>query len=212
MDVSLFGTAMWSMQRYICQATADGVERFARPANPVPFNVLVSNYRTADDRFLALCMLQADKYWVPFCEVAGRPDLASDPRFVDAAGRRANRDACFAEVKALFASKTLAEWKEILARQEGQWDVVKYVGEMKDDPQALANGYLKHVDYGDGTEIPMVGVPMLFDGEALPSRRSPGSAPTATRSSKVSGTTRTRLSISRSRAWCSDGRRGGGAG
>jgi crotonobetainyl-CoA:carnitine CoA-transferase CaiB-like acyl-CoA transferase len=29
------------------------------------------------------------------------------------------------------------------------------------------------VDYGDGTEIPMIGLPMLYDGKPLSSRRSP---------------------------------------
>ena len=172
-DVSLLGTAMWSMQRLICQSTADEVLRFPRPADPVPFNVLVGNYRTSDGRFVALCMLQADKYWKTFCEVAGRPDLASDPRYVDDAARRQNREACWAEVKALFATRTLAEWREILSRQEGQWDVVQEVGEMHADPQVQANGYLQRADYGDGTSIPMVAVPMLFDKQAMPARRSP---------------------------------------
>ncbi len=172
-DVSLLGTAMWSMQRLICQSTADGVLRFPRPSNPRPFNVLVGNYRTSDNRFLSLCMLQADKYWAPFCEAAGRSDLAEDPRFIDAAARREHADACWAEVTALFASKTLAEWREILSRQDGQWEVVQEVGEMHADPQVQANRYLQRADYGDGTTIPMVGLPMLFDGEALPARRSP---------------------------------------
>ncbi len=172
-DVSLLGTAMWSMQRLICQSTQDGVLRFSRPADPKPFNVLVANYRTSDGRFLALCMLQADKYWAGFCEAAGRADLASDPRYVDSAARREHADACYADIKALFASKTLAEWRDILGRQDGQWDVVQEVGEMHADVQVQANGYLQRADYGDGTSIPMVGLPMLFDGQALPARRSP---------------------------------------
>ncbi|MDB5723582.1 MAG: carnitine dehydratase, partial [Novosphingobium sp.] len=75
--------------------------------------------------------------------------------------------------KAMFASKTLAEWRAILARQDGQWDVVQHVGEMKDDVQVQANDYIQRVDYGDGTTIPLVSVPMQFDGAALSSRRSP---------------------------------------
>ena len=161
------------MQRYVCQATADGVQKFPKPAPDKPHNVLVGNYRTSDARFVALCMLQADKYWGPFCDVAGRPDLAADPRFANAAARRENIAECYAEVKALFASRTLAEWKQILSRQQGQWDVVQDVGEMKDDMQAAANGYLKRIDYGDGTQIPMVGLPMVFDGSPLASTRSP---------------------------------------
>jgi crotonobetainyl-CoA:carnitine CoA-transferase CaiB-like acyl-CoA transferase len=172
-DVSLLGTAMWSMQRLICQSTADGMLRFPRPANPMPFNVLVGNYRTSDNRFLSLCMLQADKFWEPFCEAAGRSDLASDSRFVDAKARRENAEACWAEVTTLFATKTLAEWRAILYRQDGQWEVVQEVGEMQHDPQVQANSYLQHAAYGDGTTIPMVGLPMLFDGAALPARRSP---------------------------------------
>ncbi|MDE8652714.1 CaiB/BaiF CoA transferase family protein [Novosphingobium album (ex Liu et al. 2023)] len=172
-DVSLLGTAMWSMQRYICQATAEGIDSFARPPADKPHNVLVGNYRTSDGRFVALCMLQADKYWAPFCAAAGRADLAADPRFATAEARRDNLGACYAEVTALFAAKTLAEWRAILSRQEGQWDVVQNVGEMKDDVQVQANGYLKQVDYGDGSAIPMVSVPMLFDGKPLSSTRSP---------------------------------------
>lgn len=172
-DVSLLGAAMWSMQRYICQATADNVDSFPKPAPGKPHNVLVGNYRTSDGRFLALCMLQADKYWGPLCDVAERPDLAADPRFANAGLRRENVDACYAELKALFASKTLAEWRAILARQEGQWDVVQNVGDMKDDVQVNANAYLQAVDYGDGTTIPMVSVPAQFDGKPMSASRSP---------------------------------------
>jgi len=172
-DVSLLGTAMWSMQRFIAQATMEDIQKFPRPAERVPFNVLVSNYRTSDGRFLALCMLQADKYWARFCEVAGRPDLANDPRYVDARTRAANAAECYADIKALFLSKTLAEWKDILSSQDGQWDVVQDVGEIKDDVQAQANHLLQTVDYGDGSTIPLVAVPMLFDGKAMPARRSP---------------------------------------
>ena len=172
-DVSLLGTAMWSMQRFIAQSTMDGTQKFPRPSNPKPHNVLVHTYRTSDNRFVALCMLQADKYWPGFCEVAGRPDLAVDPRFANAEKRRENIEECYAELKALFASKTLAEWREILSRQDGQWDVVQNVGELKDDAQVQANNLLQTVDYGDGSTIPLVAVPMLFDGEPMPARRSP---------------------------------------
>lgn len=172
-DVSLLGTAMWSMQRFIAQSTMDGTQRFPRPHAPKPHNVLVHNYRTADDRFVALCMLQADKYWAKFCEVAGRPDLASDPRYADADKRNENIEACYADMKALFASKTLAEWREVLARQDGQWDVVQDVGELHRDAQVQANNLVQTVDYGDGSTIPLVAVPMLFDGAPMPARRSP---------------------------------------
>ncbi|MBW8753450.1 MAG: CoA transferase [Sphingomonadales bacterium] len=172
-DVSLLGTAMWSMQRFIAQSTMDGRQRFDRPHAPKPHNVLVHTYRTADDRFVALCMLQADKYWAGFCKAAGRPDMASDPRYASAALRQDNIEACYEDMKALFRSRTLAEWREVLGRQDGQWDVVQDVGELHKDVQVRANNLVQTVDYGDGTTIPLVAVPMLFDGEPMPARRSP---------------------------------------
>jgi crotonobetainyl-CoA:carnitine CoA-transferase CaiB-like acyl-CoA transferase len=173
-DVSLLGTAMWSMQRAITQSTHENMERFPRPkAGGLPNNPLVSNYRTSDGRFLALCMLQAQRYWAPLMEVAGRPDLAADPRFADNAGRRSHLAECVAELKALFRSKTLAEWREILARQDGQWDVVQHVGEMKDDCQVQANRYMQTARHDDGRELAMVSVPMIFDGAPMPPRLAP---------------------------------------
>jgi crotonobetainyl-CoA:carnitine CoA-transferase CaiB-like acyl-CoA transferase len=172
-DVSLLGAAMWSMQRAIAQATMQGMARFPRPEKDKPNNVLVNNYRTRDGRFLALCMLQADKYWGRFCEAAGRPDLARDPRFVDAKARKENLDACVAELKALFASHDLAEWREILARQDGQWDVVQHVGEIHADGQVRANRYVQNVSCTADIEIPLVSVPMQFDGAPMTVRPSP---------------------------------------
>ena len=103
-DVSLLGAALWSQQRSISQAVDEGIRKFKRPEKDKPNNVLVNNYKTSDGRFLALCMLQADKYWARLCRIAGRVDLADDARFVDAAARRENLGACLAELKALFKS------------------------------------------------------------------------------------------------------------
>lgn len=172
-DVSLLGTAMWSMQRFIAQSTMDGTRKFPRPKAPKPHNVLVGNYRTSDDRFVSLCMLQADKYWKGFCEVAGKPEWIDDPRYADAKARQANIDELYPLVQALFASRTLAEWKEALLKQDGQWDPVQDVGELQHDVQVKANNFVQTVDYGDGTTIPLVAVPYVFDGDPMPARRSP---------------------------------------
>src|SRR6202008_1144040 len=81
--------------------------------------------------------------------------------------------ACIAELDALFASKTLAEWREILLQQDGQWEVVQDVGEIKDDPQVQANGILQAVDYPDGRQLQMGSVPAQFDGAPLQARPAP---------------------------------------
>src|SRR3546814_16880827 len=53
-------------------------------------NPLVNVYKTSDDRSVSLTCLQGGKYWPEFCELAGRPELATDERFADPATLIAN--------------------------------------------------------------------------------------------------------------------------
>jgi crotonobetainyl-CoA:carnitine CoA-transferase CaiB-like acyl-CoA transferase len=172
-DVSLLSSAMWCMQRGITQSTYDRVERFPKPTGGLPNNPLVNTYQTRDGRFVQLCMLQQQRYWAKFCEIAGRPELAGDPRFIDTAARKSNMAACVAELKALFRSKPLREWRQILSAQEGQWDVVQHVGEISEDSQVQTNGYMQTVQHDDGRQLQMVSVPMQFDGSPPPTRPAP---------------------------------------
>jgi crotonobetainyl-CoA:carnitine CoA-transferase CaiB-like acyl-CoA transferase len=171
-DVSLLSSAMWCMQRGITQSTYDGIERFPRPTG-LPNNPLVNTYETSDGRFVSMCMLQQQRYWAEFCKVAGKPELAGDPRFVDTAARKANMAACVAELQALFRSKTLVQWRAVLSRQEGQWDVVQHVGELSKDLQVQANQYMQTVHHDDGRQLQMVSIPMQFDGAPLPAGPAP---------------------------------------
>lgn len=173
-ETSLLGTGMWAMQRAITQAAMDNVKSFpAYPREMGAANPLVGIYRTSDKRYVSLCMLQGQRYWPGFCEVAGRPDLITDPRFATDRDRAMNGKVVLAEMDALFASKTLVEWQAALKRQDGQWDTVQQVGELKDDPQVIANELLQEVDYGDGRIMKMVSVPMQYDGRALQPRPAP---------------------------------------
>jgi crotonobetainyl-CoA:carnitine CoA-transferase CaiB-like acyl-CoA transferase len=173
-DASLLNTAMWVMQRGITQTTLTGTDRLPPQSRKRIYNPLTHSYRTADGRFIVLNMLQSQRYWPGLCEVIGRPELATDPCFATDADRVRNGQACVEALGEVFATRPLCEWREILARQEGQWDVVQYVGELKDDPQVAANGYMQNVDYGDGRTLDMVSAPLQFDGAPMPVRAAPG--------------------------------------
>ena len=73
----------------------------------------------------------------------------------------------------IFRAKDLAEWRAILARQDGQWDVIQEVGELTRDPAAVANNFVQDVDYGDGRVLKMVSTPVQFDRQVLPARPAP---------------------------------------
>src|SRR5579859_4538390 len=163
-DVSLLSTGMWAMQPTMVASSLTGVDVLPIPAHDTIGNPLVNVYRTADGRHLTLGMLESDRYWPGFCEVTGKTELLTDPRFCDAAARADNRELLTAILDDLFGTFTLAEWRELLGRQEGPWTVLQYPGEVARDPQAEANGYVQDVGYGDGRTLRLVSAPVQFDG------------------------------------------------
>ena len=99
-------------------------------------NPLVGSYKTKDDRFLMLMMLQPDRYWPDLCERIGRPDLVTDPRFADGFARFENRGECVRRARRdASPSRTLDEWREALAGMKGVWAPVQTAVELYDDPQ-----------------------------------------------------------------------------
>ena len=130
-------------------------------------------YQTSDFRFINLLFLgDDDRDFVDLMQLLGRPDLASDPRFVDAGGRVANSNDMLAILDEVFGSKPLTEWKKILVKARGAWAPIQTPEEIYDDPQALANGFLRYVDYPTGGfKIPAP--PILFDEEAGDVPRAP---------------------------------------
>jgi crotonobetainyl-CoA:carnitine CoA-transferase CaiB-like acyl-CoA transferase len=172
-DVALLNAGMWVMQPGIVASNLVGIEEMPKPGRLAMPNPLVNNYRTADGRFLALCMLQGQRYWPGLCQALGRADLIADPRFDTDASRAANIHECVSVLDEVFATKTLAQWKPILLTQAGQWDVVQQVSELASDADALANRFIQDVDYGEGRSIKMVSTPIQFDRQALNARPAP---------------------------------------
>ncbi len=164
-DISLLGTAMWVLAPDIVasklvKAKGGGMPRFTRTSAPNPVG---NSYKTKDERWLLLMMLQADKHWADFCDHIDRPDMGADDRYKDFAARLQNREACIAELDEIFATRSLAEWREKFATLEGPWAPMQSPEEIHDDPQTVANGYLRDVNGGDKGHFKLVANPVQFD-------------------------------------------------
>ncbi|CUU56928.1 Crotonobetainyl-CoA:carnitine CoA-transferase CaiB [Parafrankia irregularis] len=171
-DVSLLGAGMWSMGQGI--ALADQLQRpLGQPPTGRSGNPLVGTYRTGDDRFLVFSCLQAARYWPELCTLVGRPDLVTDPRFVDHAAISANTDAAFDILAEVFAQRTLEQWRETLRDFSGQWAVSQTTLEITTDPQAMDNGYLQDVQTSAGTPFRLVAAPVQYDEQPAPAGRAP---------------------------------------
>ena len=162
-DASLLASGLWAMQASITGSYVSGADELPRTDRRRPGNPLSNSYRTSDGRFITLAMLEADRYWPGFCAAVGRPELVADERFATAADRLANVEECVAVLDDLFAKRTFAEWKDVLAGQEGQWTAIQVTAETLDDAQAHANDYFAYVDHPNGVRLPLVNVPVRID-------------------------------------------------
>ncbi len=137
---------------------------FAMPRQPRASagNPLWNHYRCRDDKWIALAMLQSDRYWADFCQALGRADLAADERFADAKLRALNSAAVVEALDAAFASKTREEWIETLRSSEGDFifTVVYSVDDLPDDPQVRANDYIVDFEHPQHGKTQMVGIPV----------------------------------------------------
>jgi len=125
-------------------------------------NPLWNHYRCKDGHWIALAMLQADRYWADFCRAIGRPDMAVDERFKDIPSRAKNRAVALAALDEAFASRTRDEWIATLRREPGDFifTVVNSVGDLPDDPQVRANGYVVDFDHPAHGTLQMLGLPV----------------------------------------------------
>jgi crotonobetainyl-CoA:carnitine CoA-transferase CaiB-like acyl-CoA transferase len=162
-DVSLLGLAAWTIGPDVSISQLHGgapAPTFEHRDAPNP---LVGNYRTKDDRYVTLMMLQGDRFFPEAMRAIGRPDLIDDDRFADGAARFANRTTLIQMMDEAFAARTLSEWRDVLAPLSGAWGIVQTPGELHDDPAILANGYITTTATMSGVPYELAVNPVQFN-------------------------------------------------
>jgi crotonobetainyl-CoA:carnitine CoA-transferase CaiB-like acyl-CoA transferase len=160
LDISLYHTGVWT----ICmdmQTALTGKDPLkhdrARASNPI-FN----SYRTKDNRWFWLAMLQSDASWPDFCQAVERPDLINDPRYNNMQARTQNNAALISLIEEIIASRNLEEWEEPFRRYKVIYGRVQTPVEVTADPQALANNFFPELEYPGAGKKRLVATPVNF--------------------------------------------------
>lgn len=175
-DVSLLSVGAWANALAIGNSLITGEDPTREHVDgPVHkrFNPIVGTFRTSDDRFVNLTMLQPGRYWADVCSHIGRDDLAEDPRFAEAEQLMANAASAGAAVAQAIATQPLAYWVERFKTLKGQWSPVQAPLEVAADPQVRANGYVLAVLDSSGERRELVASPVQFDETPFNISRAP---------------------------------------
>ncbi len=172
-DVSLLGSGLWSMGHTIA-LTSHLNQLMVQPAPGVhgsPINPLVGVYRTKDDRYISLVMMQPTKFWADVCRHVDREDLIDDPRFATVESIAEHTAEAVDILRDVIASRTLPEWSSRFATLAGPWAPVQDTLQAAQDGQVRANEYI--VQAG---ELELVANPVQFDVSAPHTGPAPGFA------------------------------------
>ena len=125
-------------------------------------NPLWNHYRCQDDQWIALAMIQPQRYWADLARALGRDDLAEDERYQTLVGLAQNGAAIVAVFDEAFATRPRAEWLEHLKKSPGDFifTIVNSVDDLASDPQMLANDYIVDFDHPQHGPTKVVGMPV----------------------------------------------------
>jgi crotonobetainyl-CoA:carnitine CoA-transferase CaiB-like acyl-CoA transferase len=102
-----------------------------------------------------------------FCEVAGCSELAADPRFASNQARVAHRDSLIPLLQTCFARRNTADWLCLLEDAGIPSGPINSLDQVFDDPQVRHRGLRFDLPHPEAGQVPMVGNPIRFDGQAL---------------------------------------------
>jgi crotonobetainyl-CoA:carnitine CoA-transferase CaiB-like acyl-CoA transferase len=148
---------------------------FEEPEGPTGYSRVLSEYRRpykTRDGFLAV-LPYLDEHWRIFCDVAGRPDLADDPRFETLRRRLDHIDDVYAETGRIVATRTTAEWLQALEGTSVPRMVVKSLDDLLTDEHLQAVGFWQTLEHPTEGRLKMAGVPATFSKTPGSIRRYP---------------------------------------
>jgi crotonobetainyl-CoA:carnitine CoA-transferase CaiB-like acyl-CoA transferase len=170
-DVSLFDTAI-GMLTYPAIWALNGdfqPTRTHHSAHPslVPFQA----FQAADGWLVVAC--PKEKFWTRLAATAGRPELATDPRFADFAARRRNAAELLAILDDVFAARTVADWLAALRAAGVPCGPVNSVRDALSDTQTAARGMVVETEHPRFGTVRQVRSPVRVGDSDITYRRAP---------------------------------------
>ena len=132
-------------------------------ANIVPyqvFEVKAAQGATPGSRDHMILAVGNDGQFAKFCEVAGRPELAADPRFSRNQNRVRNREVLVPMLEALMLDRTKQDWLDALYAAKVPCGPINNLAEVFADPQVRARGMVQTMAHPNSDALQLVASPI----------------------------------------------------
>ena len=136
-----------------------------RIGNLHPNIVPYQPFKASDGEVIVAC--GNDNLFRKFCDAAGHPELAKDPRFVTNGKRVENRIEMTRLIQEFFGKRTTAEWLALLESAGVPNGPINNIAQVFEEPQVKARGVKIELDHAAAGKLPLVASPMRFSGTPL---------------------------------------------
>ena len=169
-DMALFDTMIAMLanmnMNYLTTGRAPGRAGNAHQ-NIVPYQV----FAAADGH--VVIAVGNDGQYAKFCEIAGRPDFATDRRFATNAERVRNRAVLVPLLEAIVRERPAAFWAEKLEAAGVPCGPINSIAQALADPQAVARGIRIDLPHPTAGTVPLVGMPIRMSASSPSYERPP---------------------------------------
>lgn len=162
-NTSLFASGIWcNAVGVVSHQPQFGGKRRPDPTHPV--DPLSRIYKCADDNWIGVFDNEYSRDKEKFARILGIPQLVEDPRCATIQ-ELARTDAVVEIVEKMcqvFLTKTSYEWRDYLKKNDVSCEVLRRLGDVYQDEQAIANGYVEEMEFADGVKAVMPCPPVHF--------------------------------------------------
>jgi crotonobetainyl-CoA:carnitine CoA-transferase CaiB-like acyl-CoA transferase len=142
-----------------------------RMGNSHPNTVPYQDFPTSDGHMILA--IGNDGQFGRFCVAAGKPEWASDVRFVTNAARLAHRAELIAMIKTLTVQRSMRDWIALLEQHAVPCGPINTVADVFADEQVQARGMQIEMPHPQAGGIPLVASPIRMSDTPVQYRNSP---------------------------------------
>jgi crotonobetainyl-CoA:carnitine CoA-transferase CaiB-like acyl-CoA transferase len=114
-----------------------------------------------------------DRQYAKFCEVAGRPELATDARFLKNQDRVRNRDVLVPILEAIMKTRGKAQWLAALEQAKVPCGAINNLDEVFADPQVRQRGMVTEWQHPLQPKLRLVSSPIKLSATPVRANRPP---------------------------------------
>jgi CoA:oxalate CoA-transferase len=167
-DIAMFDCQLALLEGVVVRYTSEGVVPGpvgSRHATITPFQ----SFKTKDGNLIIAA--GNDSLFVRLCNGLGEPGMGLDPDYLTNALRQKNQKRLEAEIEAILADKTTAEWIKIIGDAGVPCGPINNIAQALQHPQVEARNMLVTIPDGEGGTLKVAGNPLKMSAFPDPPTR-----------------------------------------